>query len=287
MDGAEPTSRLGMTRWPAELTARFERRRDRTVLAHQAHRGPLLIQRPFHPEPDGTCHVYTLHPPGGIAGGDVLRCDFHLGERSSALLTTPAATKVYRSIGPYCEQRQMLRVEADAALEWLPQESIVFDGARARLHTRIVLAPGARVAAWEILCLGRPAIEERFTTGELQQRVEIWREQRPLFIERALYTGGSPVLGAPWGLRGRAVSGCFVLTLDDPAAGLEEARALCAEAEQEPGALAAATAVEELLVCRYLGPRTEGARTCFEALWKALRPRCSGRQAVPPRIWAT
>lgn len=287
MDGAEPASRLDAITWPAELTARFERRGSRTVLAHQAHRGPLLIQRPFHPEQDGTCHVYTLHPPGGIAGGDSLRCDFHIGEHAAALLTTPAATKVYRSIGPRCEQRQTLRAEANAVLEWLPQESIVFDGARARLATKIVLARRASVAAWEIVCLGRPAIGERFTKGTLQQCFEIWREDRPLFIERARYTGGSSVLDAPWGLGAHAVSGCFALTMNDSVAALDDARAICTKAEQEHGALAAVTAVEELLVCRYLGPRTEDARRCFETLWTALRPRCSGRRAVPPRIWST
>jgi urease accessory protein len=137
---------------------------DRTILVHREQRGPLAVQRPFYPE-GSTCHVYVLHPPGGLVGGDVLAIEVRVGEGAQALITTPGAAKLYRSLGPTAEQTQRLRVAAGGSLEWLPQENILFPGAQARLRTELDLEPGAAFIGWEVQCLGRPAIGERFETG--------------------------------------------------------------------------------------------------------------------------
>src|SRR6187551_1093438 len=117
--------------WQARLELGFRATAGRTVLAHRRHIGPLMVQRPFYPE-GGICHVYLLHPPGGIVGGDSLELQVDAGQGSHALITTPAATKFYRA-GPHPRAvlRQNLLVK-DAVLEWLPQEAIVFDGAKVR-----------------------------------------------------------------------------------------------------------------------------------------------------------
>ena len=100
--------------WRAELTCRFARANDRTVIAERAHRGPLLVQRAFYPERSGVCHVYLVHPPGGIVGGDRLRFNAHMEPDSHALITTPAATKLYRSNGALAEQDTRLQVADNA-----------------------------------------------------------------------------------------------------------------------------------------------------------------------------
>ncbi len=95
-----------------------------------------MVQRPFYPE-GGTCHVYLLHPPGGVVGGDQLELQVQSEPGSHALITTPAATKFYRA-GPHPHSllQQNLQVR-DATLEWLPQETIVFDGAEGKdAHSR-------------------------------------------------------------------------------------------------------------------------------------------------------
>ena len=94
----------------------------RTILSRRSHRGPLMVQRPFTPEGPELPHVYLLHPPGGIVAGDTLAIDARLGEGCHALLTTPAAAKVYRSRPAADRSRQVQRLSAGpgSSLEWLP-----------------------------------------------------------------------------------------------------------------------------------------------------------------------
>ena len=117
----------GWSGWEASLELGFERRAERTVLAQRRQRGPLAVQRTFHPEGD-TCHLYLLHPPGGVAGGDRLVIDTRLKPGARALVTTPGATKFYNSIGPEASQLQRFSID-EGCLEWLPQENIFFPDA--------------------------------------------------------------------------------------------------------------------------------------------------------------
>lgn len=274
----------GVSGWAAELELRFQQRAGRTVLAHARHSGPLRVQRPFYPEGDGACHVYLLHPPGGVVGGDRLDIAIEVGAGAQALLTTPAAGKLYRSAGPTAIQAQHLRVGPGAALEWLPQENIAFDGARAEVRTLVDLAGDARFIGWEILCLGRPAGGERFLRGECRQRFEVWRDGRPLWIDRARLAGGSEVLQEPWGLAGYPVTGTLVCV--GCGAGLAD-RIREAAAHLADDAWLGVTELDQALICRYLGQHAERARRCFTRAWEVMRPAALGREACMPRIWRT
>ena len=109
----------------------------KSVVAKSSQNGPLTLQNPFYPEDDGICHIYLLHPPGGVVGGDVLDLNVSLAQQGSLLLTTPGATKFYRSAGPRALQNQNFIVGANTSLEWLPQETIYFPNANAGLTTTI------------------------------------------------------------------------------------------------------------------------------------------------------
>lgn len=270
--------------WRAELSLGFTARAGRTVLARRRHSGPLQVQRAFYPEGDGVCHLYVLHPPGGVVGGDELKIAIDVESGAHALVTTPAAGKLYRSAGRVAVLAQRMSIAADAALEWLPQETIVFDGAHATTNTRVDLAVGAHFLGWEIICLGRPAADEIFTQGFVRQRFEIWRDAFPLWIESSRYTGSDAALYASWGLRGHSVSGTLVCTTTTPglAAQVREAWATLPADE-----LVSATQLDTVLVCRYLGDDAEHARRFFTAAWAVLRPEVLGRDACAPRIWAT
>ena len=270
--------------WQARLELDIERRADRSVVARRRHDGPLRVQRPFYPEGDGVCHVYVLHPPGGVVGGDELEIDVKVGEAAAALFTTPAAGKFYRSNGAVARLAQRFAIDDGASLEWLPQETIVFDGACAAVSSRVDLTGAARFMGWEIVCLGRLGAGEVFAHGRLRQCWEIWRDGKPLFIERALYEQGGAALTAPWGLAGQPVSGTLVCVGN--AAGLTE-RVREAAAPLNSEGLFSVTQLAEALVCRYLGRHAEEARRCFVAAWETVRPALLQRPACAPRIWAT
>ena len=281
--------------WRAELSLGFTAEAGGTRLTTRSHRGPLVVQRPFYPEGPALPHVYLLHPPGGIVGGDTLRVDAGVGAHAHALITTPAATKVYRTRGPRSAQSQHLSVGDAAALEWLPQETILYDGAAIDLDTTVVLAAGARFVGLETLCFGLPARGELFASGHCRQRFEIWRDDgRPLVIERGRFDAGDPVHAAPWGLAGARVHGLMIATpFGGDAELLAQLRARAAEVPAStPGATvdrATVTTVDEgrALCFRYVGASTERARRFFQDAWIAIRPSVIGSPAVSPRIWAT
>jgi urease accessory protein len=266
--------------WQAELSLRFGTRAQLpgTALLERRHRGPLVVQRPFHPEGD-PCHVYVVHPPGGVVGGDELALRVQVDPQAHALITTPAATKFYRCDGRRSSQSQELRV-SDATLEWLPQENIFYRGAEVRTATRIRLEGAARFIGWEIACLGLPARAERFDAGRLALDLELWRDD-PVFIDRLRLAGSDAALRATWGLAGQEAVGTMLATPATPAE-VDAVRALT-----EPWPLAGVTLVDGVLVLRALAPQAAPLRELFIAAWRVLRPAILGRPAHAPRIWST
>ena len=281
---AAPAEINSSTGWAAELSLAFEARGAATVLARRQHRGPLTVQRPFYPEGPAVCQVTLLHPPGGLVGGDQLQLTATLDAGAQALITTPAASKIYRSAAAVAQQRQHFHLAAGAALEWLPQETILFSGAHFRSQTRVDLAPGGRFLGWEITCLGRPACAERFDVGHGAIALELWEDGQPLFIERGRYAGGGALLTAPWGLGNQPVVGTW-LALDAPAELIDALRARLSEMADP--ARWGLTRLPRVLALRYRGPSAAEARALFIRAWTLVRPTLLGRDAHPPRIWAT
>jgi urease accessory protein len=275
-------------RWHGELTLGFAARGGGTALVERRHEGPLQVQRAFHPEGPAVCHVYLLHPPGGLVAGDELEVGVHVATGAHALLTTPASTKVYRSgQGRLARQQQHLRVAPGGRLEWLPQDTIVYEGAEVELATAVELEGDAAFLGWEMICLGRPAAGDRFTRGSCRQRFEVSRDGRPLVIERLRVDGGGPLQAAAWGLGAAAVNATVVCSPAGPD-DLEQARATLAEvSDGADTVLMAATLVDGALVVRARGADPATVRGRLERLWMTLRPRALGRPPCPPRIWLT
>lgn len=263
--------------WSAHLQLRFVQRDGVTRLGARKHFGPLLVQRPFYPE-GSPCHVYILHPPGGIVAGDRLELDIHLEAGSHALLTMPGASKFYRSIGPTARLAQRFHLAAGSTLEWLPQDSIFFSGARASLDSRFTLEPGARLLAWETLCLGRPVMNETFSQGALDSRLRIdLPGDDPGLLERLRIEGGqlAKVGGYP-------LIATFCAAPADQHI-LETVREALAGLANPAGA----TLLGQLLVIRLLDHDNQHLQLTLQRLWHVLRPAVLGLAACPPRIWAT
>jgi urease accessory protein len=270
--------------WRAALALAYDRPGARTVLRHRRHSGPLRVQRDLYPEGEHTCHTIIVHPPGGVVGGDALDLRVSLGPASGALLTTPGAGKWYGSTGATATQSLAFDVGAGAVLEWLPQETILFNHARSEMATVVRLQEGAVYLGWEILCLGRAAAGERFEQGVVRLSAEILQGERRLWIEQGRFEGGDPLLASPLGLAGHTVSATMIAAGRDIP---DEVLARCRMIQPGEGATAGITRLPCLAIARYLGDSGEQARSYFTLLWAALRPALKGCAAVAPRIWAT
>ena len=267
--------------WKARLALEFDCRNGKTVLVRKIHDGPLVVQKPLYPEGGEVCHAIVVHPPGGIAGGDELALSATVGEKGAALLTTPGATKWYRSAGAWA--RQSIAFGVQGTLEWLPQETIVFDGALCDARYEVDLAAGAGIIGWDVVCLGRTGSGERFSRGTYRSSVQVRREGKLLWLERARIDGGGRLLDSPAGLAGQPVFGTlFASTLNVNQELVAEMR----NTEPETGR-GAVTLLPGILLARYLGDSTEAAKRYFIALWRILRPAMAGREAIEPRIWNT
>ena len=277
MQIAEPL----VSSWTARLALDFSLASGRTIISGKRHDGPLLVQKPFYPEGQEVCHAIVVHPPGGIAGGDELTLQARVERGAAVLMTTPGATRWYRSAGPRAKQR--ISLAANGLLEWLPQESIVFDGALAEASCEIDLEDDAGLIGWDIVCLGRSGSGERFTKGCYRFSTAVRRRGKLLWLERGRIDGGGRLLESPAGLAGNPVFGTLYAC----------ARKLTPEMVSETRKLepqtgtCSLTHLPGILLARYLGGSSESARRYFVALWRMLRPALCGREAVPPRIWET
>jgi urease accessory protein len=272
--------------WRAHLALEYERRAvhgiERTVLAARRHDGPLVVQKALYPEGDAVCHSIIVHPPAGIVGGDSLEIDACVGAQGHVLLTTPGAAKWYRSAGAWAQQHNVFAVGEGACLEWLPQETIVFNGALARLNTEIQLAAGACYIGWEVLCLGRGA-GERFERGQCNSSVSVYCDDRPLWIERGGIEAGGLLMHSAGGLGDRTVCGTMIAA----AANVDEIDLNACRALTARSGDTAVTRMPGIVVARYLGDSSEAAKQYFVSMWACVRPLVAGRVAVVPRIWST
>jgi urease accessory protein len=282
-EAAPSAARVQATGWRASLELGFERRTARTVLATRRHDGPLAVQRVLHPEDASVCHVIVLHPPGGIAGGDELDIHVRAAEGAHVVATTPGATKWYRSTGREAVQRVTLEVAAAASAEWLPQESIVFDGALASSALDVRLHAQSRLVAWDIACLGRAASGETFARGCLRLHTRVTRDGALAWRERAAIDPADPWLRSAAGLGDANVSGTMLVA----APAIEDAWVAHARACTPRRGEGACTRLPGLLLARYRGDSGECAREYFTAIWRRLREPVLGRTPVEPRIWRT
>lgn len=270
--------------WTARLSLHYTRDGERTV-GRDRHEGPLRVLKALHPEGPGICHHVIVHPPGGVVGGDQLHVDLQAGAGTHALITTPGATRFYRSDGATARQQVHLQLAAGARVEWLPLETIAHAGCIAENRLTLDLADGAECLGWELLALGLPAAGEAFDRGSFLQQLELpgaWldrgrlRAADGLLLDGQLGLAGHRVLGTLWLAAGRPWDEARREAL------LDGARALLGDA------VAGATAVHgQVLVLRLLADRVEPAMRLLQAVRAAWRRSAWGLEAEPPRVWRT
>jgi urease accessory protein len=275
------------TRWHGQLKLSFHHHQDQTSPHLHLGKAPLKVQRPFYPEGPATCHTTILHTAGGLVRGDQLSIHLDLHPQAQALVTTAAASKIYGSPtvpAAMAEQTIHLHLAANAHLEWLPQETIVFAGAHYRQSLQIELAPGASCLGWELTRFGRTARGERFSSGQWQSQTEIWQQGHPLWINRESLTGGSELLDSPYGLSGHPLVGTLFwvggISSPDLVAAIRQAWQLY----PRPGE-AGVSSLEQGVICRYRGPDRQAAQDWFVQVWQLLRQHQQRPPACLPRVW--
>lgn len=279
-----PTLPIPVTKqWAATLALSFTHRPTGSYLSHRLHNGPLVVQKSLHPEGSDVCHAVIVHPPGGVAGGDTLTLNVTLKAGAQALITTPGAGKWYKAHGAQAQQQLNFQLGAGAVLEWFPQENILFNSAQVAFAAEIQLAADAKLALWDIVCLGRQAQQEVWRVGTYGLRQRISRGGQLIWNERAFLRAEDGLRESPVGLQHAPVFGTFLVCAGQvPPEVLADCRAI-----NVPGAKVGLTALPEVLVIRYVGHASQQARHYFEQCWQRLRPWYHGRIAQRPRIWNT
>jgi urease accessory protein len=279
------TLQTSLSNWTADLQLRFQYQEDRTVMAERRHTGPLQVQKPLYPEGRSVCHTVILHPPGGMAEGDTIKIDVTQGPDSMTVLTSPAATKWYKSRKNFASQQVRIRLGERAQLDWLPPENILFQHARADFRFQLELGEKASAIGWETFVFGRRAMGETWDAGALRINSQFMDRQGLLWAEKANITGGSRLRTASQGLAGFPIAGMLW------AAGSNCSQTLAEElAPSLPftdNLRAGVTCLNRgVLVVRVVAQRIEPLRDLMVRCWTFLRPAIHGRDSQPLRLWS-
>ncbi|MDB5965544.1 MAG: Urease accessory protein UreD [Polaromonas sp.] len=274
--------------WNATLNIDYTRAAGKTI-ARFRHDGPLRILQSLYPEGDATCHNVIVHPPGGLVGGDTLEVNITAAEGAHGLVTTPGATRFYRSDGDTALQNTTLKLEAAARMEWLPLEAICYSGCIAHNRLRMVLAPGAELLGWDLTALGLPAAGKPFVRGSYEQHIEVpgvWLERGRILATDTL------LMESPLGLAGHRCLGTLFFVAGTRIErqrrelALDIAREIM-EAHELHTSAGATSPDGRILLVRVLSPMAEPAMGLLRQVWLAWRQHLWQQGSSSPRIWAT
>ncbi|WP_242444473.1 urease accessory protein UreD [Advenella sp. S44] len=277
--------------WAATLSLAFScQPSGRSALTHNAHTGPLLVQKSLYPEGPAICHATILHPPSGIAGGDELSIAATIHENAHAVLSTPGATRWYKANGGTATQRIELCIAPNAKLDWLPLENLLFEQAQASNTSVIRLAAGARAIGWDCFQLGSVATQGYWHKGKLAVDTALYYDDQLVWTEAGLIDaehpvrqssaglGSFPVMATVWSI-GPIIAAHHMESMTASLPWTDKLRAGVSQIQLDSS--------NSLVLVRLLGTRAEQIRQLMVDCWQRLRPQHLGVVAMPLRLWLT
>lgn len=279
--------------WHAQLKLNYRAAEGKTLLDF-SHDGPLRILQSLYPEGNAICHNVLVHPPGGVAGGDDLDITVNVQTGAHALITTPAATRFYKTSGDAATQRTVVKMEDGARLEWLPLENIAYSGCLAENKLQLELAPTAELIGWDITALGLPAADQPFERGAFTQHVELLRPDAPqhAWLERGCIAADNKrLLQSPIGLNNHTcLATLFFIAgsaINTPARELFLLKSREISSSHALNATCGITSPHaQVIVLRALAHHTEQAMDLCKQVRGVWREIAWGLPATAPRIWA-
>jgi urease accessory protein len=287
----ENKSEIAQPGWQAALRLRFVSEGARTLVRDRVHTGPLRLLKTHYPEGDEIAHAILVHPPAGIVAGDTLAISVGVDGGAHAVITTPGAQKWYRAsdekaISPASAITNLI-VEANATLEWLPMESMIYDGCFGAQQLNFSLALGGKLIAWEMQQWGRSARGETFTRGAFSQRISVCVADELVWSEAMQLEGGGALLQSPTGLGGMPCVGTIIVVgIADVVPALAALRAVC-EGSEIASTCGATSPFSGGIIVKAVAAEMEPLRTLFVQLREVVRPFLCGRDAEDLRVWAT
>jgi urease accessory protein len=270
--------------WQGFLSFTLEERFGKTVVKDKKHFGPLVLQRPYYQEDDRPT-ILVIHPPGGVVAGDELITQITLKPNVKGFISTPAATKFYRSLGARSYQQQKITLGKQTQLEWLPQETLFFNQCRVHNHLNFQLQDSdCALIAWDMIGLGRPAMQEQFAEGELLQKVQISLGDTPIFTDQFYFYNTPELLSSPFGLNGQTLM-ATMLFYHPEVDRLKQLKGTLLE--QDWAKICGITLVDRVLVLRTLDSDLDDLKLRLVSAWQLARPVIIEAESIMPRIWKT
>lgn len=277
--GSDTTPDLPRGNGVAELI--FEAKGGRTQVRHLYQEAPcrVLFPRTYRGE---LITGVLLTTSGGLTGGDRVRIQLSTGAHAKGMVTSQAAEKIYRSTAAPCVIDTDIETEPGSWLEWMPQETILFDRSRLRRSTSITAHAGSEIIAGDMVTLGRLAHGEVFARGSLRDGWKVSYDGRVAWLDRlVLHDTPKPSLQHAAGFDGSRAMATFLYIGDKADSHVAAARGLLRHSPIRCGV----TCVNNVLIARFLAAEPQVLRVEYSRFWSRFRAAVKGLPARVPTVW--
>lgn len=262
--------------WKGFLLLIFKYKDKKTYLHTKKNFGPLLVQNIFYPEKE-ICHVYILHPPGGIVGGDYLFIKTYLEKKSKVLITTPSASKFYKSNGKIANIKLKIYLEKDTFLEWLPQNNIFFPNSLVNIENNFFIHSQSKIILWETFCFNNFR-NKKNNKSNITSSIKIWKKKFILLNEKIrLIQGNLSIL-----FNKQILSMLIAIPAD-----MNILKSIRKFNNINKNIIIGSTLIEDILIIRIIGNDNILIQKTMHSIWKKLRVKIMGVKPCIPRIWFT